>query len=97
MEEMREIYRYDFDTAPGISKLLEALPDEKRDVAMLLFHRYRYSDFDLDSPFMPQFKANAESLIRELQELARNYRREMLSSAVRFSSCSCISTRTMLN
>ena len=69
---MREVYRYDFDTAPGISKLLEALPDEKRDVAMLLFHRYRYSDFDLDSPFMPQFKANTEKLISELKTLAES-------------------------
>lgn len=71
-EDMREFYRYDFDSASGINKLLEAVPEEKKDVAMLLFHQYRYSDFDLDSPFMPQFKANTEKLISELKTLAES-------------------------
>ena len=71
-EDIREFYRYDFCISPQIHKLLLAVPNDLTETALLQFHRYRYSDFDLNSPFMPQFKANTEKLICELQKLARN-------------------------
>ena len=70
-EEVREFYRYDFSIAPTINRLLEAVPDHHKEDALLLFHRYRYSDFDLDKPFLPQFKANNEKLLQELEALSQ--------------------------
>ena len=32
---------------------------------------YRYYNYDLDQPFMPQYKENTEELKRILQELLR--------------------------
>ena len=54
----------DFEHAPKIHLLLMAVPDEKKAAALLLFHKYRYSDFALDKPFMPQFTANIKNLNR---------------------------------
>ena len=70
-EDVRAFYRYDFDHAPKIHLLLMAVPDEKKAAALLLFHKYRYSDFALDEPFMPQFTANIKNLICELEKLVQ--------------------------
>ena len=70
-EDVRAFYRYDFEHAPKIHLLLMAVPDEKKTAALLLFHKYRYSDFALDKPFMPQFMANIKNLICELEKLVQ--------------------------
>ena len=74
-EDVREFYRYDFGMAPTINGLLKAVPDHHKEEALLLFHRYRYSDYDLGKPFLPQFRANTEKLISELELLAEDQRR----------------------
>ena len=74
-EDVREFYRYDFGMAPPINEFLKAVPDHHKEEALLLFHRYRYSDYDLGKPFLPQFRANTEKLVSELELLAEGQRR----------------------
>lgn len=70
--DVREFYRYDFAMAPTVNGLLNAVPEYSKTDALLLFQRYRYSEYDLDKPFMPQFRANTKKLICELESLVEN-------------------------
>ena len=67
--DVREFYRFELGTAPTIQRLLLAIPESRKSHALLLFHQYLYSDFDLDKPFMNQFRVNTCKLIRALEGL----------------------------
>lgn len=67
--EDREFIRYDFAHAKEIASLLRQISKDEQLYASLQLMRYRYLEFDLEKPFMPQFKSNHEKLISELKSL----------------------------
>lgn len=66
----REFWEIDVGSARELAQLLERVPQEKKARAILLFLLYRYSDFDLDKSFIPQFRDNTEKLLKALQTIA---------------------------
>lgn len=54
-----------------ISKLLRRIPDSRKNEAMFFFMKFRYSEYDLDQPFLEQAKHNNELLLAHLRELAQ--------------------------
>lgn len=59
----------DFQSAVPISNLLHKVPLERKKTALVHFLRYKYSDFDLDQPFLEQYKQNNKKLIEALKLL----------------------------
>ena len=51
--------------------LLKAMSTDGRKENLFQILYYRYYNYDLDQPFMPQYKENTEELKRILQELLR--------------------------
>lgn len=68
--EDRAFLRLDLGTAPDIARLMRRIPETHRQQAMLLFWRYKYSDFDLDKPFLVQHEKNLQRLSAALLRLA---------------------------
>ena len=66
----REFWGLDVGSARELAQLLEKIPQERKARAMLLFLLYRYSDFDLDKAFIPQFRNNTEKLLEALRAIA---------------------------
>ncbi|MFQ7111915.1 MAG: hypothetical protein ACLRP9_10040 [Anaerovoracaceae bacterium] len=50
--------------------MLERVPECDKPRALMLFIRYKYSDFDLDKTFIEQYKRNNNRLIAALRRLA---------------------------
>lgn len=69
-QEDFEFWETDVGSAREIAMLLEKIPQNKMKQALMLFLRYKYSDFDLDQPFIRQFKSNNERLLHALRNLA---------------------------
>lgn len=59
----------DFRSAIPIAALLRRIPESRKKDALLLFLRYKYSDFDLDKPFQAQYEKNIETLLASLKTL----------------------------
>ena len=57
------------DTVP-IAKLLRSIPENRKKEALFHFHRLRYSEFDLDRPFLEQFQQNQKRLLAILGRMA---------------------------
>lgn len=70
-EEDRRYVELDYGAAKKIAILLRSIPETRKTQAALLFLRYKYSEFDLDKPFLEQFQRNQERLICALRALAR--------------------------
>lgn len=68
--EDREFINTDLGSAVAIAKLLRSIPDENKAQALMLFWRFKYSDFDLDEPFLPQYRRNMQRLTIALRALA---------------------------
>lgn len=68
--EDRAFLRSDLGSAPDIARLMRRIPETNRRQAMLLFWRYKYSDFDLDQPFLVQHENNLQRLSAALSRLA---------------------------
>lgn len=66
----REFWELDVGSARELAQLLERIPQERKARAMFLFLLYRYSDFDLDKAFIPQFRNNTEKLLEALRTIA---------------------------
>ncbi len=66
----REFWEIDVGSARELAQLLERIPQERKAQAMLLFLLYRYSDFDLNKAFIPQFRNNTEKLLEALRTIA---------------------------
>lgn len=62
--------RLDFLTTIPIADLMHQIPEHKKKAAIMLFLRYKYSDFDLDKPFQEQYEANIRSLLNALKNLS---------------------------
>lgn len=61
-KEDREFLTADFSSAGPIAMLLKKIPESRKTEALLHFHRLRYSEFDLDKPFLEQFGRNQVKL-----------------------------------
>ena len=60
----------EYNTVKEIAHLLERVPECDKPRALMLFIRYKYSDFDLDKTFIEQYKRNNNRLIAALRRLA---------------------------
>lgn len=69
-QETRAFLQVDYANAGPIASLLRRIPEERKTGALLHFHRLRYSEFDLDKPFLEQFKHNQEALLAILTRMA---------------------------
>lgn len=70
-DEDREFLKLDVGTAGKIAQLLLRIPEEKKSQAVLLFWRYKYSEYELEKPFMEQYQHNILALIQALKVLLR--------------------------
>lgn len=62
----------DFGSVREIAKLLGKAPLEMREYVIFCFLRYKYFDFDLDKPFLEQYRRNNDRLLSTLRELAED-------------------------
>lgn len=69
--EDREFLTAESDTLLELGQLLKAMSTDGRKENLFQILYYRYYNYDLDQPFMPQYKENTEELKRILQELLR--------------------------
>lgn len=70
--EDRAFLQMDMGSAKKIAKLLHRIPEEKKTTALLHFLRYKYSEFDLDKPFLDQYRRNEQKLLLVLRKMADN-------------------------
>lgn len=68
-QEDQAFVNLDFRSAIPIAALLRRIPESRKKDALLLFLRYKYSDFDLDKPFQAQYEKNIETLLASLKTL----------------------------
>ncbi len=66
----REFWELDVGSARELAQLLQRVPQEQKARAMFLFLLYRYSDFDLNKAFIPQFRDNTGKLLEALRTIA---------------------------
>ncbi len=66
-----EFLNVEIGSAPEIERLLQRIPEKERTRALMLFLFYKYSNFDLDRPFMEQFTANNQKLLTAFRNLAQ--------------------------
>ena len=59
------------DFLPQLGKYLLNMEDEVLDAAIKEICLLRYSFFDLDEPFLPQYDRNTKELLRRLDRLAQ--------------------------
>ena len=69
-KEDRLFLQTDFGGAKAIADLLRKLPEGKQTQALLYFHRLKYSDFDLEHPFLEQYYRNHDKLVAILNRMA---------------------------
>lgn len=60
--EDRSFLRVDFDGSAELGRLLHSMGEDTRKKTLFPFLMFRYYDYDLDEPFLPQFLSNLESL-----------------------------------
>lgn len=70
-QEDREFLKADYGAVIPIASLLKVIPEKNRTKAIVAFLHCKYSDYDLDLPFMEQFKRNQEKLIHILSTLTK--------------------------
>ncbi len=69
-EEDQTFLQMDLGSALDIARLMRRVPETHRQQAMFLFWRYKYSDFDLEQPFLDQYAKNLLKLKAALSFLA---------------------------
>lgn len=69
-KEEYDFWVIDFGSAVAIERLLDRIPEAEKDRAIDIFLRFKYLDYDLDKPFLPQFKENNQKLMEALQAMA---------------------------
>ena len=69
-QESRAFLQTEYAKAGPIASLLRKIPKERKTEALLHFHRLRYSELDLDQPFLEQFTRNQEKLLAILSRMA---------------------------
>ena len=69
-QESRAFMQAEYTQAGPIAAQLRNIPEHRKTEALLHFHRLRYSELDLDKPFLEQFQRNQEKLIEILSRMA---------------------------
>lgn len=69
-QEARAFMQADFTDTVPIARLLKRIPEHGKKEALFHFHRLRYSEFDLDRPFLEQFQQNQRRLLAILGRMA---------------------------
>ena len=69
-QESRAFMQAEYTQAGSIAAQLRNIPEHRKTEALLHFHRLRYSELDLDKPFLEQFQRNQEKLIEILSRMA---------------------------
>lgn len=69
-DEDQEALRIDLQTIIGIVPVLKRIPKDKFDSIFSILLRYKYVDFDLDKPFLDQYRKNNNLLLYELVRIA---------------------------
>lgn len=68
-EEDRAFLTLDYDSAKPVADLLRRIPESKLSAALMRFLFFKYSAFELDKPFLPQYSRNLKQLQTALAEL----------------------------
>ena len=68
-DEDKEFVIADPEYSVRIARVLRKIPRQMLNRALLLFLHYRYSDYDLEQPFMPQYRRKNEQLLAVLQRM----------------------------
>ena len=63
-KEMKAALKADYDAIPIIVQNIRAMGEEKFQSLLFQFLYYRYYNYELDEPFLPQFRSNLEELCR---------------------------------
>ena len=61
----------EYDKAGSIGQYLRMIPENRKTEALMHFLRLRYSEYDLDFPFLEQFRRNQEKLLTILFRMAQ--------------------------
>ena len=69
-QESRAFMQAEYTQAGPIAAQLRNIPEHRKTEALLHFHRLRYSELDLDKPFLEQYLRNQEKLLEVLSEMA---------------------------
>lgn len=68
-QESRDYLQTEYAKVKPIARLLRRIPENRKTEALLHFHRLRYSEYDLDKPFLDQFRRNQEKLLAILANM----------------------------
>ena len=71
-QENRAFTQEEYAKAGSIGKYLRMIPENRKTEALMHFLRLRYSEYDLDLPFLEQFRRNQEKLLAILFRMAQN-------------------------
>ena len=71
-QESRAFTQEEYATAGSIGQYLRMIPENRKTEALMHFLRLRYSEYDLDLPFLEQFRRNQEKLLAILFRMAEN-------------------------
>ena len=67
--ECRAFMQTEYTHAGPIAMQLRKIPEHRKTEALLHFHRLRYSELDLDKPFLEQFQRNQVKLLAILARM----------------------------
>ena len=71
-QESRAFMQEEYAKAGSIGKYLRMIPESRKTEALMHFLRLRYSEYDLDQPFLEQFRRNQEKLLAILYRMAEH-------------------------
>ena len=63
-QETKKALKADYDVVPILGQNILAMGAEKFHQIAFQFLYYRYFNYELDEPFLPQFRSNLEELCR---------------------------------
>ena len=69
-QESRAFMQAEYTQAGPIAAQLRNIPEHRKNEAVLHFHRLRYSELDLDKPFLEHYQRNQMKLLAILSRLA---------------------------
>jgi len=67
-KEDRGFLKADFNGLAALGRILRGMKEDRRKETLFSLLLYRYYDYDLEKPFLPQFLSNLETLKRALKE-----------------------------
>ncbi len=67
-KEERRFLKADFDGLAALGRILRGMKEDRRKETLFPLLLYRYYDYDLEKPFLPQFFSNLEALKQALEK-----------------------------